>query len=169
MKRARPALLHGIFRLEDWLPYQCSFVSTHVSALLARMYGEEFGLSVTGWRIVAVLGSHAPLSAKRLAELTAMDQVSISRSVNRLVRLKLLLRRADPQDRRKVVLRLSKRGEDAYNRVLPLARAAEAALLEGLDKEDVAHLRALMDSLVQRASEIFSDEADWRDYVLQEN
>ena len=38
-------------------------------------------LVVAGWHIMAILGTHSPLSAKALAEMTAMDQVSTSRAL----------------------------------------------------------------------------------------
>jgi hypothetical protein len=72
MKVSRDAPLD----LERWLPYQGSVVSNRVSACLASMYRERFGLTVPGWRVMAVLARYQPLSAKELAHRTAMDQVS---------------------------------------------------------------------------------------------
>ncbi|WP_158285517.1 MarR family winged helix-turn-helix transcriptional regulator [Azospirillum sp. TSA6c] len=155
----------GIFRLDDWLPYQTSFITNRVSGMLARMYGEEFGLSVTGWRIVAVLGSHAPLSAKELAEWTAMDQVGVTRAVALLVGLGLVVRRGDSKDRRRVILRLSKKGAEAYARVVPLARAIEKELVAALHPEEVTQLRRIMEALVQRAAYSLSEQRDWREVV----
>src|SRR3546814_19010358 len=94
-----------------------------------------FGISVVDWRIIAILGTHSPLSAKALAELTAMDQVSVSRAIDQLTNKKLVLRGVDTADRRRLALKLSKNGMDIYNQVLPLLYAFEAILFWQLSKE----------------------------------
>jgi len=130
--RNATVLPDGILRLDDWLPYQCSVITNRVSAMLARMYHEEFGIGVVEWRLLANLGVNSPMSAKALAEATVMDQVSVTRALNLLVKKKLVSRRVDGTDRRKVVLRLSKTGAQAYERIMPLAQAIGRELTEAL-------------------------------------
>lgn len=150
------------FAPEHSLPHAFSVVANRISRMLERMYGELFGLSVADWRIVAILGTHYPLSAKALAELTAMDQVSVSRAIDQLSNKKLVLRRIDTADRRRVALSLSKRGHDIYNQVVPLLYASERMLLSELSPEDGAALRRIMDLLVDRSNELFGSDKDWR-------
>ena len=138
------------FELERWLPHQFSFIANRVSAKLARMYGERFNLSVTGWRIIAVLGQHEPLSAKQLADRTGMDQVNITRAVTRLASQSMVSRRIDRVDRRRIVLRLRKKGRAVFDVVLPLAESIEAAILQELTVEQSKELRRTMAALVQR-------------------
>ncbi len=153
------------FELERWLPHQFSFIANRVSAKLASMYGERFDLSVTGWRIIAVLGQHEPLSAKQLANRTGMDQVNITRAVTRLASQGMVSRRIDRIDRRRIVLRLSKKGRVVFDVVLPLAEAIEAAILEELTVAQTEELRRTMAALVQRTEEILSNDRDWRSFV----
>lgn len=153
------------FELERWLPHQFSFIANRVSAKLARMYGERFNLSVTGWRIIAVLGQHEPLSAKQLADRTGMDQVNITRAVTRLASQSMVSRRIDRVDRRRIVLRLSKKGRAVFDVVLPLAESIEAAILQELTVEQSKELRRTMAALVQRTEVILSDDRNWRSFV----
>ena len=48
--------------LEHFLPYRLSVLSNTISAAIARDYGERFGLAVTEWRVLAVLGRSDGLS-----------------------------------------------------------------------------------------------------------
>ena len=160
-RRRHSSVDHG-FLPENWLPYAFSVVTNRVSSMLERMYGERYQLSVTGWRLIAVLASHAPLSSKALAELTAMDQVAVSRAVDQLVFQKYVSRRADPTDGRRVVIRLTRKGAEIYRTIMPLARGIEAALIAGLPDQRVRMLRRAMDFLLQRSREALSDERDWR-------
>ena len=153
------------FELERWLPHQFSFIANRVSAKLARMYGERFNLSVTGWRVIAVLGQHEPLSAKQLADRTGMDQVNITRAVTRLASQGMVSRRIDRADRRRIVLRLSKKGRAVFDVVLPLAESIEAAILEELTAAQTEELRRTMAALVQRTEVLLADDRDWRSFV----
>jgi DNA-binding MarR family transcriptional regulator len=159
---AAGTLPEGFFLPEHSLPHACSILANRVSHTLEKMYSQLFGLSVVGWRVVAILGTHSPLSAKALAELTAMDQVSISRAIEQLANIKLVSRRVDVSDRRRVVLRLSKKGEEVYNQIVPVLYASENALVSGLSAEDARALRRIMDILVLRSAELLGDESDWR-------
>lgn len=59
--------------LGRWLPSRFSVLANTVSMYLHSFYSERFGLSITGWRIVAYLGEEAPLCAKDVAVRAAMD------------------------------------------------------------------------------------------------
>ena len=50
---------------------------------------------MAGRRVIAILSHQAPLSAKDLTALTALDQVSISRALERLVNKGLVSRKED--------------------------------------------------------------------------
>src|SRR3546814_1367690 len=71
--------------LERFLPYRLSVLSNRVSQKIADTYAERFGLAVTEWRVIAVLGRYPDLSAGAVAERTAMDKVAVSRAVARLL------------------------------------------------------------------------------------
>lgn len=152
----------AFFAPEHSLPHAFSVVANRISQMLERMYGEMFGISVVDWRIIAILGTHFPLSAKALAESTAMDQVSVSRAIDQLTNKKLVLRRIDAADRRRVALSLSKKGQEIYNQVVPLLYASEELLVARLSPEDAAAVRRIMESLVDISGDLFSAKSDWR-------
>ncbi len=137
----------GELMLERFLPYRLSVLSNRVSQALARFYAERFGLSVTEWRVLAVLARHRGISANEVAERTAMDKVAVSRAVRRLLSCGRLLRSADRGDRRRSRLRLSARGEAIYQQVAPLAIAFERRLLGLLAPEERARLGGILDRL----------------------
>lgn len=148
--------------LKHWFPYQCSVIANRVSACLQSMYGERFDLSVPGWRIMAVLGQHAPLSAKAVGERTAMDQVQITRAINQMASVGLISRWIDPADRRKVMLRLSRKGQGAYEEIAPLAQQIERELFASLRSDEIELLSSLMGKLLTRVEEVVPEGVDWR-------
>lgn len=140
---------HAVLELDRFLPYRLSVLSNRISQDIAQLYGERFGLNVTEWRILAVLGRYPDLSAGEVAERTAMDKVAVSRAVTSLLAGGRLKRRIHGSDRRRSVLALSAKGYKVYDEVAPLALAYERRLLEGLRADE----RAALDRLLTRMEE----------------
>ena len=146
-------------QLDRFLPYRLSVLSNRVSSAISRVYSERFGLGVTEWRVMAVLGQSPDLSAGEVAERTAMDKVAVSRAVARLAERGLLQRETFEADRRRSVLALSPAGHAAHDEIVPLALAFEQRLFEGMDAQERALLFALLDRL---------DELEMRAEALQD-
>lgn len=138
---------HAQLDLEHFLPYRLSVLSNRVSSAIAREYSERFGLGVTEWRVLAVLGRYPDLSAGEVAQRTAMDKVAVSRAVASLVAAGRLLREVHGDDRRRSVLRLSDAGYRIHDEVAPLALAFEQRVLEGMDASERSLLFRLLDRL----------------------
>lgn len=147
---AEPDLLD----LEHFLPYRLSVLSNRISQEIARLYARRFGLAVTEWRVLAVLGRHPDLSARELAERTAMDKVAVSRAIASLVQAGRLERETHDNDRRRAVLRLSPAGQAIYADVAPLALAYQRRLLAGLGERERDALQALLTRLEAAAAEV---------------
>jgi DNA-binding MarR family transcriptional regulator len=137
------------FALEHFLPYRLSVLTNTMSRAFARRYGERFGLSIPEWRVMAVLGRFAPLSANEVAERTAMDKVRVSRAVARLMKTGLIDRATDSGDRRRSALKLSRAGRRMHEAIIPMARQIEAALLARLSPAE----RSALDGLVSKLTE----------------
>ena len=138
---------HAVLELDRFLPYRLSVLSNRISQDIARLYGERFGLNVTEWRILAVLGRYPDLSATEVAERTAMDKVAVSRAVTSLLASGRLKRRLHGDDRRRSVLALSAKGYRIYDEVAPLALQLERELLSKLDPDEQHWLERILGKL----------------------
>ena len=139
-----------ILDLERFVPYQLSLLSNVVSQEIAEAYGERFGLAITEWRILAVLGRFPGMSAAGVAERSAMDKVAVSRAVARLLERGLLHRETHGDDRRRSVLELSEAGRKVYSEVAPLALSYERDLLAPLSEEERRQFSRMLDRLGER-------------------
>jgi DNA-binding MarR family transcriptional regulator len=138
---------HKTLELERFLPYRLSVLSNRISLAIANCYQSRFQLSVTEWRVLAVLGRYPGLSASEVAERTAMDKVAVSRAVSRLLESGRLQRDLHDADRRRSVLELSEAGYAIFDEVVPLALDYERALLETLEPRERETLLALIEKL----------------------
>ena len=144
-RKSGPA--HAELDLEHFLPYRLSVLSNRISSAIAREYSERLSLSVTEWRVMAVIGRYPDLSAREVAERTAMDKVAVSRAVASLMSAGRLERDFDDEDRRRSVLRLSKDGLAVYDQVVPLALGFERHVLESMPEAERILLFRLLDRL----------------------
>ena len=143
------------FALEDFLPYRLSVLTNTISQGIARSYREPHDISVTEWRILAVLGRFPGLTASEVTIHTAMDKVAISRSVKTLMAKGLLRRKTDPGDRRRQRLFITAaQGKTVLERVIPQARRYEQQLLQCLDKEERSTLFDLLSKLQTQAESL---------------
>lgn len=143
-----------MLNLERFLPYRLSLVSNLISQGIAETYERTYSMSVTEWRVIAVLGRFPGITASEVVRRTAMDKVAISRTVRRLLEKGLLEREDNDDDRRSKKLFLSRQGERIYRRVAPAAVAFEARLLEVLSESEQAALARLLDKLTEAASDM---------------
>ncbi len=140
-------LEHAPLELERFLPYRLSILSNTISQAIAADYQQRYDLSTTEWRVMAVLARYDRLSARQVAERTAMDKVAVSRALSRLVEAGRVERDTHDEDRRRSVLWLSEAGWAVHDVVAPLARAHERAMLAKLSEDERVQLLALLDKL----------------------
>jgi DNA-binding MarR family transcriptional regulator len=134
--------------LDSFLPYRLSVLTNRVSSAIARHYSQRFSLSIPEWRVMAVLGQAPGLSAREVAERTAMDKVQVSRAVQSLLAARRLTRVAHQRDGRVAHLALSARGLAIYNEVVPVALALEEQFLSVLNSRE----RRAFDTLLAKLS-----------------
>ncbi|WP_082112982.1 MarR family winged helix-turn-helix transcriptional regulator [Pseudoxanthomonas suwonensis] len=139
---------HAQLELENFLPYRLSVLSNRVSQTIADIYQKRFGLAITEWRVMAVLGRYPDLSANEVAERTAMDKVAVSRAVARLLERSLIKREIHSDDRRRSVLALSEVGYSVFDEIAPMALACEQRLVATLDEEE----KVVLDRLLRKLS-----------------
>lgn len=144
-------------RLDSYLPYQLSVASNAVSGLIARAYEDRFGLSIPQWRLICVLAEDGGLTQVQIVSRTMMDKVTVSRAALGLVKRHLIGRSQNKFDARSHVLTLSPAGRSLHAEIAPLALAYEAALIAGLDPEQVALLKRLLGRLQDVAGKLAGD------------
>lgn len=93
---------------------------------------DESGLSLEHWRILAVLHDQPGLPMSPLAEGAVVPAATLTRHVDKLVELGLVVRRIDPADRRRAVTALAPRGATYVARLRDAEREAEQSVLAAI-------------------------------------
>ncbi|NUR09197.1 MAG: MarR family transcriptional regulator [Nocardioidaceae bacterium] len=122
-------------------------VSRALVAIVARSFAESrVQISLQQWRVLVVIGDFGPMTVGGLARWMDVHSSTATRVSDSLVRSKLLDRRADPEDRRRTTLTLTRKGRSLVESLLDSRRQAIAAILEELPPSRRAQLgRAMRD------------------------
>ncbi|WP_246806670.1 MarR family winged helix-turn-helix transcriptional regulator, partial [Neopusillimonas maritima] len=149
------------FRLRTWRNARFAVLGNKLTRSLEDLYRKEFDLSQTAWRIIATLAENAPMSAKDLAELIAIDSITITRATSDLVKRGLLIRRINKQDRRKIELRLSARGRKVYDRIVPVALEIEQTVFSVLTENEGDQLDFLLSKIEGHIDKVLTRDRVW--------
>ena len=112
------------------------------------LYGwveKRFGLSRIEFVIVYSLALQNGVTASEIAVSTGFPKNTLSRAVNRLVKIGLIARNVEPEDRRVQVLGLTTAGRAVYDEALPRFVALENEMLAPLsliERETLSNLMA---------------------------
>ncbi|MBT1451256.1 MarR family transcriptional regulator [Glaciecola sp. XM2] len=146
-----------LLALERYMPYRLSIVSNKVSSIVAQIYKDKFALSITEWRIMAVLGEYPGVSADEISVKTQIEKSLISRAISNLLKRKLVQRSIARDDKRRSEITLSETGYEVYAEIAPLSLQYEKALLDCLSEQEQTQLSEMIDRLYLHAQTIKAD------------
>lgn len=138
------------FDLDGFLPYRLNVAATRTSRAFAALYA-EFGLTIPEWRVLAHLHRQDGVSVREIHARVQMDKSKVSRAADRLLAAGYIAKGA-AADRRLVDLRLTPAGRALLGRILPRARAFQAAL--------EARLGPLAGAFAEGLTRIMEDDPD---------
>jgi len=115
---------------------------TGLGASFFRAAGARIGMTVTDLQVMDILESTGPSTAGQLADLTGLTTGAITGMLNRLEEARLVRRERDPNDGRRVIVRLE-RGKDEIHKIGPIFASLGKAwekLASDYDDEQIAFL-----------------------------
>lgn len=137
--------------LESHLPYRLARLTNLIRQSTSDEYLKHAGMSGREWRVLGMLGLRGPISAAETADLTGMDRATITRSVDRLEAESYVQRESDPEDRRRLVLKVTARGRRKCDQIIPLMREDGAEYDALLSVRERKLLFDIIDRLEARA------------------
>lgn len=86
---------------------------------------------------ILIIGTVGEIIPSYLGLCMNMDRSSLSRMINSLEKKEIVQRRADPQDRRKVLVSLTEKGEHYYEILNQKMEEADSFLMEQLEEQEI--------------------------------
>jgi DNA-binding MarR family transcriptional regulator len=117
---------------------------------------DRMGINVTDWKCADVISQEGPLTAGRLAELTGLSTGAITGVIDRLEAARIVERRHDPQDRRKVIVALTHARDDELVAVFGSFLQAYEMLLADYNEGE----KKLINDYNRRTAQLLRREAE---------
>ena len=140
VKPARPSYI---------LDEQIGFILRQVWQRHAMIFAREIGINLTSaqWAALSKLTETGPCSQNQLGRLTAMDVATIKGVIDRLTARGLTETSADPEDGRRLLVSLTRVGQQMAEKVAPNALAVTRETMAPLDAKERETLVALLSKL----------------------
>ncbi|MDH5748671.1 MAG: MarR family winged helix-turn-helix transcriptional regulator [Rhodospirillales bacterium] len=143
-------LVEEEFTLERFPPYLMNRIMNRLNTNLKKsLKGDD--ISVAEWRVLAVLKKKSSANMSELCVYTMIEQSTLSRIVDRLVGRSLVRRHVDGNDGRVNLTSLTKKGEEAFAKIWPVARYHSARAFKKIDPDEletfIATLQKILDNV----------------------
>jgi len=140
VKQARTAYV-----LDDQIGFILRQVWQRHTMIFARDIGSN--LTPTQWAALSKLVETGPCSQNQLGRFTAMDVATIKGVIDRLTARGLTETSPDPQDGRRLLVSLTRAGQQLAEKTAPLALAISKETLAPLDAKERETLLGLLNRL----------------------
>jgi MarR family transcriptional regulator, lower aerobic nicotinate degradation pathway regulator len=140
VKPSRPAYI---------LDEQIGFILRQVWQRHAAIFARDIGINLTPtqWAALAKLSETGPCSQNLLGRLTAMDVATIKGVIDRLTARGLTETNSDPGDGRRLLVSLTRAGQQMAEKSAPNALAISKETLAPLDAKERETLFGLLNKL----------------------
>jgi DNA-binding MarR family transcriptional regulator len=120
-----------------FVPFRLNRLAAEVSAALSSEYRERYGLDIPEWRVLATLGfRNDACSAQYIAHCTRTHKSTVSRAVTALMTRQLVERVENQSDRREFQLRMTRKGQALYHKLIPRLLHREQEILSCLSAQE---------------------------------
>src|SRR5246500_4057916 len=134
-----------LYVLDEQIGFILRMVSQRHAAIFARDIG--INLTPTQWAALSKLAETGPCSQNQLGRLTAMDVATIKGGIDRLTARGLTETSSDPEDGRRLLVSLTRAGQQLAEKIAPNALAISKETLAPLDAKERETLFALLNRL----------------------
>lgn len=156
-----PVMEAKLWRNPCWFAFRFNYIALRYNVPLYGWIQRTYGLSRPEFVVLYTLGLHDGALARDIAVSYGFPKNTLSRAIQKLSRMELIRRDADPLDGRNQILRLLPEGKRIFDETLPRFVELEERMLETLNRDE-------RDTLSRLLAKIVLDSVNWPVEVGQE-
>ncbi len=107
------------------------------------------GIPIEQLRILEIVHAGDGCSMRELANLALIEPTTLTKIIDRMVSDNLVMRFPDPEDRRRVLIRITQQGKVLFKRLDRITTSQEDRLQKQFPTEKIAELRRLLTELIE--------------------
>jgi DNA-binding MarR family transcriptional regulator len=109
---------------------------------------EKHGIQLRDYIVLSALAMSSDLTQIELGKLLGLDKTTLMSQLDRLERMGLVVRRTDPQDRRRRIPAITEDGQAVREKVAAACVEVEAAMLDGFDPDHIRTFRRMLFEII---------------------
>ena len=153
--------------VDDLLNFRINRLLASSGSLITRLCEGRYGITRREWRLICILAADGAMSPTQLAVRSHLERPRVSRHVADLVAKQLLVRVADPDDRRRAQLDITARGRNLHAQFFPQSVKLNNLVLSVLTAAEADAFDRALTKLTQAADKLakstpFPEKADRR-------
>jgi DNA-binding MarR family transcriptional regulator len=133
--------------IEEFLTYRILAITNRLNRQATHILDEQQGLRLPEWRCMTMIGRHGELRLNDISDIIGMDPGQVTRTIRSLADKKLVTTKRDTLDKRTVIAKLTRKGQQKFAQVLPLMEQRQRRLLASLTPSDRKAFYRIMDRL----------------------
>ena len=139
------------------LAFQISTLGNAISQWASQAYLSKCGVTMTEWRVLVVLETIGPMTARKICGLSKMDKGNVSRAVKKLIADRRISGTPDATDRRAVILNLTAKGRKKYLEVRRYSDEREKRLSAAVGEENRANFEEAIERLTAETERMLKE------------
>ncbi len=119
------------------------FLVSSLARMLERTLAtalRPYGVAPAQWSTLRHLWTNEGISQRQLSVLVGVEQATLTRTIDRLVRDKLVVRHQHPEGGRQYAINLTKRGRELREALIPLVKGVNRRALRVVRPRDLQRL-----------------------------
>jgi DNA-binding MarR family transcriptional regulator len=141
---------HG--RLDDALHetpvYRVLLLGNLIGQPFFGRFGKRFSMTLNEWRIMSALSGSPGTSISEICEMSGLHIMNVSRGVKGLERHGRVIRKTDPDDRRRTLLELSDEGNSVFREIAPQGLEWADKVCEVLSEKEKRSFDRLLNKMI---------------------
>ena len=130
-----------------------AYLFKHAERLMAELHVEAlapFDIHARDLGVLLAIDRCESASQQQVAEILGVDRTTMVAIIDALEAKGIIVRRPDPEDRRRNVVELTQAGQTLLRQATAASDAAEAELLAPLNRQEGEQLRTLLTRILAR-------------------
>lgn len=156
-----PLIAAKLWQNPCWFSFRINYLGLQFNVPVYGWIERRYGLMRPEYVVLYSLGLSDGISAQDVCASSGFPKNTLSRAIQKLLRRRLIRRAADPNDRRRYVLRLTAEGRRIFDETLMPMVEREQRMLSALSPDEQRVLSQLLARMVE-------DSPNWPTELVEE-
>jgi MarR family transcriptional regulator for hemolysin len=132
-------------------------IKTYRQFAQGRLKKMGFDITIDQWLVLNTITENPSITQGQIGQRVFKDKASVTRIIELLVKNEYLKRKADPENRRKVILLVTRKGKQLINKIYPVVIGYRKDAIRGISLEQVSQIQQMLYVMIHNCNKKAQD------------